>query len=161
MTLAEILKKAFAEEIGPTGQIAGYDFKEEEHEVLGDVPIAVQWLHELNGQLTNDTNALVEQARQASGTAREELVSKIQSNRNILDTLNHLKWKVLEDTFSIDEARHSGLAILKGWKAAATLKSAEEPSEFPDFLKALLSGEGLVIGVMGMGPSHRPRRHDA
>ncbi len=151
MTLAEILKKVFTEEVGPTGQTSGYDFNDKEHEILGDVPVSVQWLHELGSHLTNETNALMEQAQKAEGAEQDALVSQIKSNRGVLDTLNDLKWKLFGEAFTFDMERHQKYAILKGWKAAATLRSEEEEGDFPDFLKTLFSGEGLVIGVMGMG----------
>lgn len=159
-TLAEMLTTAMTATEGPAHQTAGITHNIETHEVLGDVPIAVQWLHELGNQLTDEINALVDKCCVNGSCSRNEAIhEQIAQLSGRIDTFNDVKWALLKEAFPTDDERYDGLAILMDWKVAARLKSEDSPDNLGDLLGALMGGKAVVVGV-SVGTKGR-RRFDA
>jgi hypothetical protein len=137
MSLTEMLTKAFTATEPPV-QTHGLEFIPDEHEILGDVPTHVQWVHTMSSELADEVNKLIEELKAATDDERKkQLMTDIHAGKQNYEVLDSMRWKLLEEAFTPDPERHCGLAILNGWKAAATLRK-DDPGE--DLIKALFAG---------------------
>jgi hypothetical protein len=91
------------------------------HTILGDMPIAARWLHNLCVELANQAKHAHEEFCNTEDYSAEESAARLKRDQlaNRFHIATDLKWALLRDTFP----QHKHFVILRDWKVA---KASEE-----------------------------------
>ncbi len=159
-TFQQTLIAALTATSGPDSQIAGIEFDADKYVLIGEVPIAVQHLHNIDGQMNHDARALHHRYQQTvDGSPEEaELEAQLKAIKKKLELIGEVKWQLMYDAFpQLHSGDYGGCAILENWQAAATLKSEKDMMDggLEAALMAALSGRGdgdgadILAAMMG------------
>lgn len=159
-TLQDIILNAMTNQTSPA-QLVGIDHNPEEYEVVGDVPLPVQHLHNACCEMGTESRSLTERAQRAEAEEDATAYAAIMQEKADLhkrhETVSHLRWALLLEAFPKNVLDYEGCAILTDWKMAGTIKTAESrtPDAFKDFLDSLgETGVGVGFVLMGHGRRH-------
>lgn len=86
------------------------------HAILGDMPIAARWLHNLSIELTEQVDQAHKEFCDTEDYSAEESAARLKRDQliNRMKIVSELKWALLRDSFP----QHKNFLLLRDWKVA-------------------------------------------